>query len=229
MRFISNILKFLIFIVFVVPIFLNFFVLVKSCKRAYSNIEDLPSKNVILLLGTSKYFRGRSDNLFFKNRIKAAADVFFEAKASYIIASGDGKNHEASDMKEGLVKLGVPSDLIYTDDKGYSTVESIFRAKNVFKVDDIIIISQKFHNQRALFLADFYGLDAVAYNAKDVQYFGFRVSIRDFFAKLKSFYDIFFYKGVVDKKINIKDKIKNINIAKYRKCDLNLIGEEYEK
>src|SRR5205085_2867101 len=132
-------------------------------KHLYNRIEDLPEKDVALVLGTSK--NGRYGiNTYFKHRMIAAADLYFSGKVKKILVSGD--NHiktydETTDMAEYLIDLGVPDKAIIRDYAGFRTFDSVVRAQKVFHCNSLIIVSQNFHNQRAVFIAHHFGIDAV--------------------------------------------------------------------
>jgi SanA protein len=161
---------------------------VKSSTKAscYDSVKAIASNDVGLLLGTSKAAKGGM-NLFFKYRIEAAASLFFEGKIKHIIVSGD--NHiayynEPEEMKNELIKLGVPDSCITLDYAGFRTLDSVVRCEKVFGQKKFTIISQLFHNERALFIAKKSGLDCIAFNAKDVPgNYGIKTSIREYFAR----------------------------------------------
>ena len=159
-------------------------------------IAKLPNEKVGLLLGSSKTLANGSDNPYFFNRIKAAAELYHSGKIKNIIASGDNsrKNYnEPEDMKNELIKLGVPADHIYEDFAGFRTLDSVVRAKEIFGQNSYIIISQQFHNERAVYLARKNGIEAFGYNAKDVnKYVGFKTNMREKLARTKVFWDFLF-------------------------------------
>ena len=94
-------------------------------------------------------------------------------------------------MQEDLIKRGVPEDKIFLDFAGFSTLDSVIRAKKVFGLDEVTIISQKFHNERALLIANLNGIDAVGFNAKDPNPTRL-LPLREFFARIKLFFDLVF-------------------------------------
>ncbi len=158
----------------------------------YDSTSNLPTKKIGLLLGTSPYLSNGNKNLYFQYRIEAAAKLYHEGKIQYILASGDNRKknyNEPQKIKQALLKLGVPKEHIYLDFAGFSTYESIVRCKKVFLEDDITIISQEFHNERALYIAKEMNIKAIAYNAKDPQ-LGDYVKIREFFARAKAIVDV---------------------------------------
>lgn len=163
-------------------------------ENVSSEISDIKYNRVGLVLGTSKRIGNGTINLFFKYRIQATLDLFHAGKIDYILVSGDNSRQsydEPTDFKNALIKGGVPADKIYLDYAGFRTLDSIVRAKKVFGLNKFTIISQEFHNQRALYLAQHYNIDAVAYNANEVLgQSGFKVKLREYLARTKMFIDL---------------------------------------
>ena len=159
------------------------------------DIQKLPNEKVGLLLGTSKILKSGWKNLYFFNRIDAAEQLYKSGKIKYILISGDNSTKDYSepeDMQAELLKRGIPADKIVLDFAGFRTLDSVVRAKEIFGQNSFIIISQKFHNERAVFLAQHYGIKAYGFNAKDVnKYFGFKTKVREYFARAKVFVDFF--------------------------------------
>lgn len=159
----------------------------------YSEIEDIPACEYALVLGAAK--QGKYGlNPYFKYRMEAAAELYFSGKVKKIIVSGD--NHiqsydETTDMAEYLISLGVPDSAIIRDYAGFRTLDSVVRAKKVFHCTSLIIVSQEFHNQRAVFIARCYGIDAIGYNARDLQKKNNLTHWRELAAKLAAIIDVF--------------------------------------
>ena len=106
-----------------------------------------------LLLGTGKFLKNGCKNLYFFNRIDATEQLYKSGKIQYILISGDNstKNYsEPEDMQAELIKRGIPADKIVLDFAGFRTLDSVVRAKEIFGQNSFIIISQKFHNERAM-------------------------------------------------------------------------------
>lgn len=169
----------------------------KNAKNKVFSDANLIQKNKVgLVLGTSKYLRNGTVNLYFKYRINATIELFNNNKIEYILISGDNSSEgydEPTDFKEELISNGVPENRIFLDYAGFRTLDSVVRAKLVFGLDSFTLISQEFHNERALYLATKNGINAVAYNAKDVSNrYGIKVKIREYFARTKVFIDILF-------------------------------------
>lgn len=158
-----------------------------------NEVQKLPNEKVGLLLGTGKFLKNGWKNLYFFYRIDAAEQLYKSGKIQYILISGDNstKNYsEPEDMQAELIKRGIPADKIVLDFAGFRTLDSVVRAKEIFGQNAFIIISQKFHNERAVFLAQHYGIKAYGFNAKDVnKYAGFKTQLREKFARAKVFVD----------------------------------------
>ena len=174
----------------------NHWVISSTKKQAYSNVDSIPFRRVGVVLGTNKSWH-KEENPYFKYRIEAASTLFKAGKIKHIIVSGD--NHisyydEPKDMKDALVQMGVPDSCITLDDAGFRTFDSVIRCKEVFGQDSITIISQEFHNQRALFIANYYNMSAIAFNAEDVpKLFSFDTRVREYFAKCKAVLDLYVF------------------------------------
>jgi SanA protein len=139
-----------------------------AAGRCHARAEDVPYNKVGLVLGCSRTAPSGQPNRLYRNRIAAAAALFHAGRVSYLIASGDNGRadyDEPTAMKEDLVAAGVPAERIYRDCAGFRTLDSIARAKMIFGLEDLTIVSQRFHNERALYLARAHGIDAVALDA----------------------------------------------------------------
>ena len=162
--------------------------------QVYSDINDIPKNRVGLLLGTAKYSdKGRNIvNTYYQNRIDAAVALYMAGKIDYIIVSGDASPYynEPAIMKLDLIARGVPPKRIYMDNAGFRTLDSILRCRDIFGQEAFTIISQKFHNQRALFIANHKRITTVAYNAKDGDSY-LSATIREKMARVKMVLDLF--------------------------------------
>ena len=155
--------------------------------RCHTEIDEVEASPVALLLGAARTVHGRP-NAFYTARIEAAAELFKSGKVSGIIASGDNGREgydEPSDMKEDLIAAGVPAEFITRDYAGFRTLDSVVRAKEIFGQEKIVIVSQRFHAERALYIADQQGIDACAYIAADPvsSYSNKRVRAREVLAR----------------------------------------------
>jgi SanA protein len=166
--------------------------------RTYSDPALTPARHVGLVLGCSRTLSGGWRNPFFDNRIQAAARLFRAGKVEYLVVSGD--NHvrgydEPKDMKDSLVEAGVPAARIYCDYAGFRTLDSIVRVREVFGQTSVTVISQEFHNQRAIFIARHRGVDAIGFNAADADtYDSFETKCREAMARANMLLDIFVFR-----------------------------------
>ena len=174
----------------------SFLISQKAEKYLYSNLNEIPKKKVGLLLGTSKYMPKGGINLYYAYRIDAAVALFEAGKIDYILISGDNSHisyNEPDMFKKDLIKRGIPEDKIVLDYAGFRTLDSVIRAKKVFGQDTLTIISQGFHNERAVYIAKKFGINAIAFNARDVDSsHGLKTSIREYLARSKAYLDVLF-------------------------------------
>ena len=164
-----------------------------SNGRLYSDVSQIPYNKVGLLLGTAKFLSSGYKNLYYQYRIDAAISLYKAGKISYIIISGDNgrkEYNEPEDMRNDLVAAGVDSSHIYLDYAGFRTFDSMVRLKEIFGQQAATIISQPFHNERAIFIASKEGINAIGFNAQDVNAeAGLKVQVREKFARVKVFLD----------------------------------------
>ncbi|WP_118974052.1 SanA/YdcF family protein [Taibaiella koreensis] len=167
-------------------------------KQLYSDTQHIPHNKVGLLLGTTKFLKGGWINYYYQYRIDAAVALFQAGKIDFILISGDnGTEHynEPETMQADLIARGVPKEKIFLDYAGFRTLDSILRCKEVFGENSITIISQPFHNQRALFIANHKEVAAIGFNARDVnRYGGLRTQAREKLARVKMLLDLAFDK-----------------------------------
>lgn len=188
----------LILIGILMPIifFANFKIKSFASSKIYKDAKSIPYNKVGLLLGTSKYVSKGQLNLYYIYRIQAAVKLFKNKKISYILVSGDNGDksyNEPKKIKEDLIKSGVPKDRIVLDYAGFRTLDSVIRASEVFGETNFTVISQQFHNERAIYLASKFGNNAIGFNATSVsKRYGLKVQIREYLARVKVFIDILF-------------------------------------
>ncbi|MEI0607918.1 ElyC/SanA/YdcF family protein [Brachyspira pulli] len=169
-----------------------------SRKYIYSSIEDIPYNDVALVLGTSKYLYNGQINMYFKFRMDAAYELYKSGKVKFILVSGDNRYrsyNEPRQMRLDLIKLGVDKKHIFLDFAGFRTRDSIIRANKVFELTNFTIVSQPFHNERAILIARQKKINAIAYNANNVRkLYRVRQFPRELGARILMFIDIIFNK-----------------------------------
>lgn len=173
----------------------NYWINSNTKTQLYTDVNEIPFRKVGLVLGASKKTIRGTNNFYFSYRIQAAYELFKAHKVQYLLVSGD--NHvkgydEPSDMREALMALGVPDSCIVLDYAGFRTLDSVVRCNEVFGEDSITIISQEFHNQRALFIANKNNIQAIGFNAQEVnKNYSFKTRLREYFARVKCVLDIY--------------------------------------
>lgn len=189
-----------------------------SVPRVKSNPDNLRQAKHALLLGTNKKLRTKEgDNLYYIYRINATVELYKSGKVEKIVISGDntGNYNEPQDMMNDLVRRGVPKRDIEIDYAGFRTLDSMVRLRYHFGVEDVIVISQLFHLERALFLGWFYGVDVQGFQAEgDMTK---RMWQREALAKPKVILDIFVLNiqpryGSTDERIQLDFENKNHQI-----------------
>lgn len=165
-----------------------------SRGRCFDSVADVPHRVCGLVLGATPKVGGY-DNQFFTARIRAAAELFKAAKVTYLIVSGDNSRNgydEPSEMKASLIALGVPASKIYCDYAGFRTLDSVVRARKVFGMREFTVISQAYHNERALYIAKRHGMpDCVALNAGNAATDKMlKQNIRELFARIMAVLDV---------------------------------------
>ncbi|GAB3643298.1 SanA/YdcF family protein [Spirosoma arcticum] len=181
----------------------NWWVVRTTEAQIYFDVRQLPANDVGLVLGTSKFVRTGKENLFFRYRMEATARLWKEGKIKYLILSGNNDSeyyNEPADMQRALVKLGVPASVMTLDYAGYRTFDSVVRCKDVFNQEKITIISQNFHNARALYIGNHEGVEAVAFAAQDVpDGYSFRTLIREYLARPYALLDVYLFRPEPEK------------------------------
>ncbi|GAD77113.1 SanA/YdcF family protein [Vibrio azureus] len=168
-------------------------------KQAKDNIfttyDAVPQYDVAVVLGTSKYI-GKSLNTYYTHRMNSAIDLFQQDKVKQFLLSGDNAHRSYNEpwtMKRDLLKAGVPEAQIHLDYAGFRTLDSIVRAKKIFASERFLIVTQRFHCERALFIANAYQIDAQCFavagptNMKQQ----LRMRIRELMARVKAFLDLY--------------------------------------
>lgn len=181
---------------FIVALLINFYVVLKESKRIISEDEAVKKENIdcILILGAG--IRDGKPTHMLEDRLLQGIALYEKNASKKIIMSGDhGRENydEVNIMKNFAIEKGIPSSDIFMDHAGFSTYESIYRAKEVFSADRIIIVTQKYHLYRALYIADSLGIEAYGVASNPRLYTGQLVrEIREILARDKDFISCIF-------------------------------------
>ncbi len=165
-------LIFLFFSITAVIIFINFFI-IKSTEKQIENTPKDKEYDCILVLGAG--VRNGSPSPMLKDRLDYAIDLYKNNAAPKIIMSGDHSTKdydEVNIMKSYAVENGVKAEDVFMDHAGFSTYESIYRAKEVFLVKKMIIVTQKYHIYRALYIANSFDVEAIGVTSDPRKYAG---------------------------------------------------------
>lgn len=164
--------------------------------KTYVDASAIPHNKVGLVLGTSKFLNDGRINLYFKYRTEATVELYKKGKIDFVLVSGDNSRDsydEPTDFKNELIKRGIPENKIYLDYAGFRTLDSVVRAKAIFGQDSITLISQEFHNERGIYLAEHYDIAAIGFNAKEPGgKYGFKTQAREYLARTKAVMDVLF-------------------------------------
>jgi len=191
---IFKIIGVLLFVLLIVIVACNFTITSTTEDKTYSDINTIPPNRVGLILGTSNRTTNGSSNPYYTHRIDATVALYNANKIKFILVSGDNGTiyyNEPDTIKKDLIKAGIPENIIFLDYAGFRTLDSMVRAKFIFGLDKVTVISQKFHNERAIYIAQRKGLNAIGFNAQDLSTTqGMKVQLREYLARVKVFIDV---------------------------------------
>ncbi|MGF1703994.1 YdcF family protein, partial [Photobacterium makurazakiensis] len=166
----------------------------QASARIFEAPSDIPSRSIGLVLGTSKYI-AKSLNPYYTYRMDAALTLYELDKVNVLLLSGDNAHRSYNEpwtMKRDLLKAGIPSQDIVLDYAGFRTLDSVVRAKNVFEADHFVIITQRFHCERALFIAQRNNIDAICLAVPEPNGLaGIKIRIREVLARIKAIIDLY--------------------------------------
>lgn len=168
----------------------------KTAPYIFEDLQTLPHRQVGVVLGTAKFYRAGVLNDYYFYRIQGALNVYNSGKADYLLLSGDNalqSYNEPVTMRRDLIAHGMPASDIVLDYAGFRTLDSIIRTRKVFDTNDFTIITQRFHCERALFIAMHMGIQAQCYAVPSPNNF-FSVRVREVGARLNALFDLYLLK-----------------------------------
>jgi len=179
----------LAFTVLLVIAVLNEWMVHAEAGGIFEQAEAVPAAPVALVLGAG------SGSQYFGFRLDAAAQLYRAGKVKHILVSGEGQaadpqGSETALMRQGLLTRGIPAAAITRDDYGFRTLDSVARARRIFQLKSVIIVSQSFHLPRALYLAQQWNLDAVGFVATDPGDDFYDTYFREWLARVKALLDV---------------------------------------
>ncbi len=161
--------------------------------QLYFDVKDIPHFDVAVVLGTSKYL-GRTLNDYYIHRIDTAIKLYQQGKINRFLLSGDNAHRSYNEpwtMKRDLLRANIPEERIFLDYAGFRTLDSVVRAKAIFATDDFLIISQKFHCERALYIANYHKINARCLAVPGPERSNLLIRLREVFARTKAFLDLY--------------------------------------
>jgi len=175
---------------------INGFILVTTKSCLYRDVQQLPARENGLLLGTDALRRDGTTNVHFVNRVNSAVLVLKLGKIKHLIISGDRNNrgfNEVQGMQRELIAHGVSKDVLTLDFEGFRTWESARRAREVYHLNRIVVITDEVHAPRSVFLCRHFGMDAVAFcgRSEPNSWWAWRYRFRECLARVKAVMDLF--------------------------------------
>jgi SanA protein len=171
----------------------------EAAGHHFDESAKVPVHEVALVLGCSEFLSNGQTNLYFRYRIETAAEAYHEGKCRFLIVSGDNSRvsyNEPESMRAALIRQGVPSSRILEDFAGFRTLDSVVRARAVFGQEKLLVISQRFHNERAIYIGRQRGIELTGLNAPDVsRYSGWKTKTREKLARVKTLMDLHLLHG----------------------------------
>ncbi|MDR0219732.1 MAG: outer membrane permeability protein SanA [Enterobacteriaceae bacterium] len=168
----------------------------KTAPYIFDDLRQLPAKKVGLVLGTSKYYKTGQHNQYYSYRIQGAVNAYNSGKVKFLLLSGDNAQHSYNEpimMQKDLIKAGIPASSTVLDFAGFRTLDSMLRTREVFNINEFTIITQRFHCERALFIAMHMGIKAQCYAVSSPKNM-MTVRIREVFARLGAWADLYILK-----------------------------------
>jgi SanA protein len=173
----------------------NIWIISATRAQVFYDIAPVPVHHDGLVLATGRLMEHGRLNRHFISRVDAAAGLYHAGKVQRLILSGDKAHDEPMELKRALLERGVPESALVLDNYGLRTLDSVVRARDVFHCGDLIIISERFHDFRALFLSHYYGINAVAYAPADLSFrWMIKSSARESLARVKAVLDLYVLK-----------------------------------
>lgn len=153
-------------------LFLPRFIFLLYAKPRTFSVKDVPPRRVAIVFGAGLWRDGTPTPVL-RDRVQTAADLYFDGKVEKLLMSGDNRfldYNEPEAMRQYALSLGVPDEAVVLDYAGRRTYDTCFRARDIFRVDSAILVTQGFHLPRAIYLCNMLGVNGVGVPA-DIQYY----------------------------------------------------------
>ena len=195
----------------------NFYVKSLTNVLIYNSLNQVPNENVGIIFGAG--IIGDKPSKYLKDRLDKGIELYNSNKINKILISGDNGSDEHDEltvMKKYCFEKGVDSTKIYIDYAGFDTYSTMYRAKNIFKIKSAVLISQKYHLNRALYIGNRLNIKSIGFSANEGEYRNYSyVCFREYFSTFKAVLDI-----IRNRKPKFLGNEININgISNYSKND----------
>ncbi|MEE0133782.1 MAG: ElyC/SanA/YdcF family protein [Treponema sp.] len=178
---------------------INWYMITYTKDFIFHDLSQTPSRHCAMILGAKVYQSGAISHVV-RDRAEAAMELYHQGLVEKVLISGDhGRaSYDEVNAIKNYIKMmhHIPDQDLFMDHAGFSTYESMYRGRDVFLVEDVAIVSQSFHLPRAVYIARKLGLDAVGYEAKEIQPFTKETwlswHLRESLARVKSFFLVAF-------------------------------------
>ena len=181
----------LLIIIILLCILINLYMVLVT-KNKINYIDKINEENVDCILVLGAGIRNNGPSPMLEDRLLTAIELYKNGVAPKILVSGDHENYnydEVNVMKNYLKDNGIPSSDIFMDHAGLSTYDSIYRAKKIFKANKVVIVTQKYHLYRSLYIAKSLNLKSIGVSATKKEYVNQRKrDIREVAARIKDFF-----------------------------------------
>lgn len=174
---------------------INLYISKIAGQSIYEQNQAIPNAYAALILGAKVHSGGRLSHML-EDRVLTGLELYREGTVQKLLLSGDHGQKEYDEvnaMRAYLLKHGVPEQDIFMDHAGFNTYASMYRARDVFQVHDVIVVTQKFHLARAVYIAQQLGLHAVGLAADRRVYMPAsqtKAVLRETLARVKAFFDV---------------------------------------
>ena len=189
---IIRIVSVVVLILVVIFIIIDIYILRTAGKKIVEedDISDIPKVDCILVLGAGIW--GDKPSPMLEDRLLECIKLYKAGVADRIIMSGDNSKKdydEVSVMEKYVIDKGIPAEAVFKDHAGFSTYESMYRARDIFQVSSMVVVTHKYHLYRALYIADKLGIEAYGAGADPRRYKGeFYRQAREMIARNKDFF-----------------------------------------
>ncbi len=181
-------------------LFANAYIVLSVCPYIFENLEAVPRRYAAIVMGARAYSDG-SVSFVFRDRIAGGVELLEDGTVQKILVSGDHgrKNYDEVNAALSYIKKmhGTDESLVFLDHAGFSTYDTMYRARSVFCVDDAVIVTQAFHIYRSVFIARKLGMNAVGFIPEEKNPFRKSLKLhweaRESLARVKDFFSVLFH------------------------------------